>query len=229
MTDRVNAFGKAFPEMKNVGGICVFPNFVPEVKKRLTDHSVRIAAVSASFPTSQTFREIKVAESKAAARAGADELDIVISVGAFLAGDYNFVADDIREIKHAIGRTHLKVILETGLLGDHSNIFKASLLAMDAGADFIKTSTGKAEISATPEAAYLMCRAIKEYYRITGRKVGFKPAGGVATTYDALVYYFIVKDTLGEEWIDPSLFRIGASRLANNLLAAIYPEKVPFF
>jgi len=182
---------------------------------------VKIASVAASFPTSQTFRSIKVNECKLAIEAGADEIDIVISVGAFLGNDFAAVADEIREIKESTGGKLLKVIVESGLLGDYENIFKASMIAMDAGADFIKTSTGKTLVSATPEAAFVMCRAISDFYSETGIKVGFKPAGGITYPSDAIGYYNIVKYCLGEEWLNNSLFRIGSSKLANNLLSEI--------
>jgi deoxyribose-phosphate aldolase len=156
-----------------------------------------------------------------AAEAGADEIDIVMPVGAFMGNDFATVADEIREIKEAIGEKHLKVIVESGLLGDYEQIFKASMIAMDAGADFIKTSTGKTPVSATPEAAFVMCQAIMNFYSETGIKVGFKAAGGIVTSAHALIYYHIVNSCLGESWLENTLFRIGASRLANNILADI--------
>lgn len=220
-TGKVNSFSGRFSNIPNVAAICVFPNLVAVVKEKLTARGVKIAAVAGSFPTSQTFRSLKVTECKMAVEAGADEIDIVIPVGAFLGNDFAGVAEEIREIKGAIGSRQLKVIVEAGLLGDPENIFRASMIAMDAGADFIKTSTGKTPVSATPEAAFIMCRAISVFYSETGIKVGFKPAGGIVTPADAICYYQIVKYCLGEEWLNNSLFRIGASRLANNILSEI--------
>ena len=229
LTGKVNSFSGRFSNIPNVAAICVFPNFVPVVKEKLTVKSVKIASVGGSFPTSQTFRSIKVAECKLAVEEGADEIDIVFPVGAFLGNDFEIVADEIRELKEAIGDRHLKVIVESGLLGDYEQIFKASMIAMDAGADFIKTSTGKTSVSATPEAAYTMCHAIMDFYSETGIRVGFKAAGGIVTTADALTYYNIAKSCLGEEWMNNSLFRIGASRLANNILADISGTRNDYF
>ena len=220
-TGKVNSFSSRFHGVPNIAAICIYPNFVSVVKEKLTAKNVKIASVAGGFPSSQTFRSIKVSESKMAVDAGADEIDIVIPVGSFLGNDYATVADEIREIKGTIGEKQLKVIVESGLLKDSDQIFKASMIAMDAGADFIKTSTGKVNISATPEAAFVMCRAIADFYSETGIKVGFKPAGGIATPGDAIVYYNIVKNCLGNEWLNSKLFRIGASRLANNILSEI--------
>jgi deoxyribose-phosphate aldolase len=220
-TGRVNSFSGRFSNIPNIAGICVFPNFVAVVKEKLTARNVKIAAVAGAFPASQTFRSIKVTECKMAVEAGADEIDIVIPVGAFLGNDFAAVADEIREIKGAIGSKQLKVIVESGLLGDFDHIFRASMIAMDAGADFIKTSTGKTPVSATPEAAFIICRAISDFYSETGIKVGFKASGGITTPEDAIGYYQIVKFCLGEEWLNNTLFRIGASKLANNLLSEI--------
>jgi deoxyribose-phosphate aldolase len=221
LTGKVNSFSGRFSNIPNVAAICVYPNFVPVVKEKLTVKSVRIAAVAGAFPSSQTFRSIKLAECKMAAEAGADEIDIVMPVGAFMGNDFAMVADEICEIKEALGEKHLKVIVESGLLGDYGQIFKASVIAMDAGADFIKTSSGKTPVSATPEAAFVMCQAISNFYSETGIRVGFKAAGGIVKTHDALTYYHIVKSCLGDEWLSNTLFRIGASRLANNILADI--------
>ena len=229
LTGKVNSFSGRFSNIPNVAAICVYPNFVSVVKEKLTVKNVKIASVAGAFPSSQTFRSIKVAECKMAVEAGADEIDIVMPVGAFLGNDFAMVADEIREIKEAIGEKHLKVIVESGLLGDYEQIFKASMIAMDAGADFIKTSTGKTTVSATPEAAFVMCRAIMNFYPETGIKVGFKAAGGIVTSADALTYYNIVKSCLGEEWLTNSLFRIGASRLANNILADISGTRNDYF
>lgn len=220
-TGRVNSFSGRYSNIPNVAAICVFPNFVSVVNEKLTAKNVKIAAVAGGFPTSQTFRSVKVNECKLAIEAGADEIDIVIPVGAFLGNDFAAVADEIREIKESTRGKLLKVIVESGLLGDYENIFKASMIAMDAGADFIKTSTGKTLVSASPEAAFVMCRAISDFYTETGIKVGFKPAGGITYPSDAIGYYNIVKYCLGEEWLNNSLFRIGSSKLANNLLSEI--------
>lgn len=221
LTGKINSFSGRFSNIPNVAAICVYPNFVPVVKEKLTVKTVKIASVAGSFPSSQTFRSIKLAECKMALESGADEIDIVISVGSFLSNDFAAVADEIREIKEAVGDRQLKVIIESGLLGDNGNIFKASMIAMDAGADFIKTSTGKVNISATPEAAFVMCRAISHFYSETGIKVGFKPAGGIVTVNDAITYYRITEHCLGQEWLNNKYFRIGSSRLANNILSEI--------
>ena len=229
LTGKVNSFSGRFSNIPNVAAICVYPNFISFVKEKLTAKNVRIASVAGGFPSSQTFRSLKVAECKMAVEAGADEIDIVMPVGAFLGNDFEQVAEEISEIKEAIGENHLKVIIESGLLGDYDNIFKASMIAMDAGADFIKTSTGKTPVSATPEAAYIMCRAIRDFYDETGIRVGFKAAGGISSTDDALTYFNIVRNSLVEAWINNSLFRIGASRLANNILADISGSRNDYF
>jgi deoxyribose-phosphate aldolase len=220
-TGRVNSFSGRYSNIPNIAAICVYPNFVAVVKEKLSAKNIKIAAVAGAFPSSQTFRSIKVTECKMSVEAGADEIDIVIPVGSFLGNDFAAVADEIREIKSAIGDRQLKVIVESGLLGSSEQIFKASMIAMDAGADFIKTSTGKTPVSATPEAAYVMCMAISDFYSETGIRVGFKAAGGIAVSADAIKYYHIVKHCLGEEWLNNSLFRIGSSRLANNILSEI--------
>lgn len=228
-TDKVNKFDNEYPDLKNVAAICVYPNFAQVVKDTLEVENVKIACVSGGFPSSQTFAEIKVAETALALADGADEIDIVISVGAFLSGDYETMCEEIMEIKDACKNHHLKVILETGALKTASNIKMASILSMYSGADFIKTSTGKQQPAATPEAAYVMCQAIKEYHAETGHKIGFKPAGGINTVHDALVYYTIVKEILGKEWLNNELFRLGTSRLANLLLSEIKGEEIKFF
>lgn len=228
-TDKVNKFDNEYPDLKNVAAICVYPNFAQVVKDTLEVESVKIACVSGGFPSSQTFAEIKVAETALALADGANEIDIVISVGAFLSGDYESMCEEIMEIKEACKDNHLKVILETGALKTASNIKMASILSMYSGADFIKTSTGKQQPAATPEAAYVMCQAVKEYHAETGRKIGFKPAGGINTVHDALVYYTIVKEILGKEWLNNELFRLGTSRLANLLLSEIKGEEIKFF
>jgi deoxyribose-phosphate aldolase len=226
---RVNAFEEEYGDMPNVAAICVYPNFAGTVRMNLEVSDVNIAAVSGGFPSSQTFTEIKVAETMLAVKDGADEIDMVINVGDMLAGNYEEVCDDISELKSACGEAHLKVILETGALKTAETIKKASLLAIYSGADFIKTSTGKQEPAATLEAAYVMCQAIKEYYDKTGKKIGFKPAGGISTTADAIKYYCVVAAVLGEDWLNNTYFRIGASRLANNLLTDICGKEVKFF
>lgn len=228
-TEKVNEFVDKYPELDNVAAICVYPNMAEIVSDTLEADNVKIACVSGGFPSSQTFMEVKVAETAMAIHTGAEEIDIVMPVGKFLCEDYEGMCDEIGELKDICGEKPLKVILETGALRSASNIKKAALLAMYSGADFIKTSTGKEAISATPEAALVMCEAIKEYYQETGRKVGFKAAGGIDTVKKALAYYTIVKEVLGEEWLNNGLFRIGASRLANQLLSEITGEEVKFF
>ncbi|MBQ2779207.1 MAG: deoxyribose-phosphate aldolase [Bacteroidaceae bacterium] len=228
-TERVNEFDERYPHLKNVAAICVYPNYAKIVSQSLEVESVGIACVSGGFPSSQTFQEIKVAETALALHDGATEIDIVLSVGKFLSGDYESVCDEIQELKSICGEKHLKVILETGALKSAENIKKASILSIYSGADFIKTSTGKESPAATPEAAYVMCSTIKEYYEKTGIKIGFKPAGGINTVHDALVYYTIVKEVLGEEWLTNELLRLGTSRLANLLLGEILGEETKFF
>ena len=228
-TEKVNEFVDKYPDLDNVTAICVYPNMAEIVSDTLEADDVKIACVSGGFPSSQTFMEVKVAETAMAIHTGAEEIDIVMPVGKFLCEDYEGMCDEIGELKDICGEKPLKVILETGALRSASNIKKAALLAMYSGADFIKTSTGKEAISATPEAALVMCEAIKEYYQETGRKVGFKAAGGIDTVKKALAYYTIVKEVLGEEWLNNGLFRIGASRLANQLLSEITGEEVKFF
>ena len=228
-TEKVNKFDDEFPDLKNVAAICVYPNFAEVVKNTLDVDGINIACVSAGFPSSQTFIEVKIAETAMALMEGADEIDIVISIGKFLSGDYETMCEEIQELKDTCKERHLKVILETGALKTASNIKKASILSMYSGADFIKTSTGKQQPAATPEAAYVMCEAIKEYYEKTGNKIGFKPAGGINTVNDALIYYTIVKEILGEEWLNNDLFRLGTSRLANLLLSDIKGEDIKFF
>ena len=228
-TEKVNKFDDEFPDLKNVAAICVYPNFAEVVKNTLDVDGINIACVSAGFPSSQTFIEVKIAETAMALMEGADEIDIVISIGKFLSGDYETMCEEIQELKDTCKERHLKVILETGALKTASNIKKASILSMYSGADFIKTSTGKQQPAATPEAAYVMCEAIKAYYEKTGNKIGFKPAGGINTVNDALIYYTIVKEILGEEWLNNKLFRLGTSRLANLLLSDIKGEDIKFF
>ena len=227
-TEKVNEFVDKYPDLDNVAAICVYPNMAEIVSDSLEADNVKIACVSGGFPSSQTFMEVKVAETAMAIHAGAEEIDIVMPIGKFLCDDYEGMCDEIGELKDICGDKTLKVILETGALRTASNIKKAAILAMYSGADFIKTSTGKEAISATPEAALVMCEAIKEYHRETGRKVGFKAAGGIDTVKKALAYYTIVKEVLGEEWLNNGLFRIGTSRLTNLLLSDIIGEEVKF-
>ena len=228
-TEKVNEFVDKYPDLDNVAAICVYPNMAEIVSDSLEADNVKVACVSGGFPSSQTFMEVKVAETAMAIHAGAEEIDIVMPIGKFLCDDYEGMCDEISELKDICGEKTLKVILETGALRTASNIKKAAILAMYSGADFIKTSTGKEAISATPEAALVMCEAIKEYHRETGRKVGFKAAGGIDTVKKALAYYTIVKEVLGEEWLNNGLFRIGTSRLTNLLLSDIIGEEVKFF
>lgn len=228
-TERVNDFEEQYGELPPVAAICVYPNFAQVVRAVLEVSSVDIACVSGGFPSSQTFPEIKVAETALAVEGGADEIDIVLNVGDFLDGDWESVCDEIAEIKAACRDARLKVILETGALKTAENIRAASVLAMYSGADFLKTSTGKDYPGASLEAAYVMCQCIKEYHSKTGTMIGFKAAGGVATTDDALGYYTVVKEVLGEQWLTNEWFRIGASRLANNILGDIVGEPVKFF
>lgn len=228
-TQRVNRFEEEYAELDNVASICVYPNFAEVVSTNLDADSVHTTVVAAGFPSSQTFDEIKVAECSLAVAYGADEVDIVINVGQMLAGQYEEMCDTIQECKAACRDAIFKVILETGALQKAELIAKASVLAMYAGADFIKTSTGKISVAATPEAALVMCKMIKAYYEETGNKVGFKVAGGVKTPEDAVKYYCIVKAVLGEEWLTKNLYRIGASSAANNLLSAIVGKETKHF
>jgi len=228
MVNKVNNFKANYPALPNVGAICVYPALVPVVKEYLSAN-VGIAAVCAGFPASQTFIEVKVAETAMCVMEGATEIDVVISIGKFLDEKYQEVYEELTEIKATCREAHLKVILETGALKSASNIKKASFLAMSAGADFIKTSTGKIPIAATLEATYIMCQAIKEWHKKTGIKVSYKPAGGIVTTEDAVKHYTLVKEILGAEWLSNTMFRFGASRLANNLLSSIEGEEVKYF
>ena len=228
-TEHVNAFEEEHPEMKNVAAICVYPNFAQVVRAVLEVSSVDIACVAGGFPSSQTFPEVKVAEVALAVEGGADEIDIVLNVGYFLDGDYESLCDEIAEIKHSCRDARLKVILDSGALKTAENIRNAAILSMYSGADFIKTSTGKEYPGADLQAAYVMCQCIKEYYEKTGRMVGFKPAGGVRTPEDAVGYYCIVREVLGEKWLTNEFFRLGASGLANNLLTAITGTETKFF
>lgn len=228
-TEKVNQFETEHPEMPNVAAICVYPNFAQVVRAVLEVSEVDIACVSGGFPSSQTYPEVKVAETALAVSGGADEIDIVLNVGDFLDGDYQEVCDEIAELKETCRESRLKVILETGALKSAENIRNASILAMYSGADFIKTSTGKEYPGATLEAGYVMLQCIKEYYNATGRMVGFKPSGGVRTPEEAVGYYCLVKEILGDKWLTNEYFRIGASGLANNLLTAIFGTETKFF
>ena len=227
--EKVNEFDDKYPELGHVATVCVYPNFAKICHDTLENEDVEIACVSGSFPSSQTFIEVKVAETALAIKDGATEIDIVMPVGKFLSEDFEGVADDIAELKAVCGDKKMKVILETGSLKTASNIKKASILSMYAGADYIKTSTGKLEPAATPEAAFVMCQAIKEYYEKTDIQIGFKPAGGMKTVKDALTYYTIVKEVLGEKWLTNQWLRLGTSSLANKLLSDITGEEVKFF
>jgi deoxyribose-phosphate aldolase len=220
---------KNYPDMPNVAAVCVFPNFAAKVSEVLAGTGVKTAAVAAAFPTAQTFREVRIIETSMAVEKGADEIDIVMPLGPFMERKYSQVAAEISELRDAASNATLKVIIESGLLGSPENIYTASMIAMDAGADFIKTSTGKAAVSATPEAAWVMCMAIESFYRETGIRIGLKPAGGIVSVADAKLYYAIVEQVLGEDWLTPELFRIGASRLANNILSEVSGESVEYF
>lgn len=227
--EKVNKFDDEYPELGHVATVCVYPNFAKVCHDTLENENVEIACVSACFPSSQSFIEVKIAETALAIKDGATEIDIVIPVGKFLNGDYEGMCEEIQEIKDVCGDVKLKTILETGCLKTASNIKKASILAMYSGADYIKTSTGKLEPAATPEAAFVMCQAIKEYYDKTGTQIGFKPAGGMKTVEDALTYYTIVKEVLGEKWLTNKYLRLGTSSLANKLLSDIVGKEVVFF
>ncbi len=236
LVEKVNAFGASYPEWPLPASICVYPNFAAVVDKaRKCD--VNITVVSACFPSSQSFLEVKLRECELAVEQGADEVDIVLALNAFLAGDYETAAEEIRQVRACIDKVaerqnrhvHLKVILETGLLRTPEAVAQASFLAMEAGADFIKTSTGKVDVNATPAAAYVMCECIAKYHEATGKKIGFKPAGGISSAADALCYYSIVSSILGKEWLNKDLFRFGVSRVANSILSAVEQKTVSFF
>lgn len=227
--EKVNAFDEEYPDLPNVAAICVYPNFAQVVRTVLDVSSVKIACVSGAFPTAQSFPEVKITETALAVADGTDEIDIVFNCGNYFGGDWEEVADEIAEQKHSCRHARLKVILETGALKTAENIRNAAILSMYSGADFIKTSTGKVYDGATLEAAYVMAQCIKEYHAATGRMVGFKASGGVSTTEDAVKYYTVIKEVLGEEWLTNEYFRIGASRLANNLLSDILGKEIKFF
>lgn len=228
-TEKVNSFEEQYPQLRPVAAICVYPNFAAVVRAVLEVSDVRVACVSGAFPSSQSFEEVKIAETSLAVANGADEIDIVFNLGYYLDGDYESVADEIAEQKEACRDAHLKVILETGALKTAANIKRASVLSMYSGADFIKTSTGKEYPGASLEAAYVMAQCIKEYYQKTGRKVGLKVSGGVRSTEEAVKYYTLVKEVLGEEWLSNEYFRIGASSLANALLSSILGQETKHF
>lgn len=234
---KVNELPEKYPDYPLPASICVFPNFAHVVRAGRISEEVHVTTVSSCFPSAQSFLEVKVRECELAVEDGADEVDIVLALNSFLAGDYEKAAEEIRVIKAAIDakaaslgrKVILKAILETGLLVTPENIARASFLAMEAGADFIKTSTGKVEVNATPMAAYIMCECIRRYYEVSGRKVGFKAAGGISTAKDAAAYFLIVSSVLGKEWLDKSLFRFGVSRLGNSLMGEIEQQTIKFF
>lgn len=236
LVNKVNAFQLSRPEWPLPASICVYPNFAAVVKNA-RECDFNITVVSACFPSSQSFLEVKLKECEMAVEQGADEVDIVLALNAFLAGDYETAAEEIRQVRACIDKVaekqgrhvHLKVILETGLLRVPEKIAVASFLAMEAGADFIKTSTGKVDINATPTAAFVMCECIAKYYAATGKKIGFKPAGGISSAADALCYYSIVSSVLGKEWLNKELFRFGVSRVANSLISAVEQATVSYF
>ncbi len=236
LVEKVNAFHNTFPEWPYPASVCVYSNFASTVKE-VRKGDFNITVVSACFPSSQSFLEVKLREVEMAVEQGADEVDIVLALNAFFAGDYESAAEEIRQVRRVIDETagkqgrkvHLKVILETGLLKTPENIAEASFLAMEAGADFIKTSTGKVDINATPQSAYVMCECIAKYYSATGKKIGFKPAGGISSAADALCYYSIVASLLGKEWLNKELFRFGVSRVANSILSAVEQKTVSYF
>ena len=228
-TQRVNDFENDYPQYPHVAAICVYSNFAEVVRTNLDVEGVDVCVVAAGFPSSQTFQAVKVADVALAREAGADEIDIVLNVGMLLDGNYEELSDEIIELKHTARGAKLKVILETGCLKTAELIRNASILAMYSDADFIKTSTGKIYSGASLEAAYVMCRCIREYYETTGRRVGFKAAGGVRSTEDAVAYYTIDREVLGEEWLDADHFRIGASSLANNILSSLEGSPVKYF
>lgn len=236
LVEKVNSFRATYQGWPLPASVCVYPNFASVVKD-LRTCDFNITVVSACFPSSQSFVEVKLKECEMAVERGADEVDIVLALNAFLAGDYDKAAEEIAAVRRCIDavaerqgrKVHLKVILETGLLRTPENIAKASFLAMEAGADFIKTSTGKVDVNATPVAAYVMCECIAKYYAATGKKIGFKPAGGISSAADALCYYSIVSTVLGKEWLNKDYFRFGVSRVANSLLSAVEQKTVTFF
>ena len=236
LVGKVNAFQKDYPEWPLPASVCVYSNFAAVVAaERKCDFNITV--VSACFPSSQSFLEVKLKECEIAVEQGADEVDIVLALNKFLAGDSEGAAEEIRQVRACIDavaakqgrKVHLKVILETGLLRTPEKIAEASFLAMEAGADFIKTSTGKVDVNATPAAAYVMCECIAKFYHVTGKKIGFKPAGGISSAADALCYYSIVSSILGKEWLNREYFRFGVSRVANSILSAVEEKTVSYF
>jgi len=229
MCDQVNLLDEGYPSLPSPAAVCVYPRFVETARKTLSNPLVSLASVAGGFPASQTFMAVKLLETELALETGADEIDVVMSVGCFLAGEFEEVFEEVNQFKSMLGPDqHLKVILESGILPDLVSVQKASILCMEAGADFIKTSTGKAATGATPEAFVVMCNAIKSYYEKTGKKIGIKPAGGISDPETAYLYYSIVKETLGESWLSPEKFRIGASKLANGLIKSIFEKEGDF-
>lgn len=229
MVEHVNRFASDYADLPHVAAVCAYPAFTELIAKSLEVDGVEITNVTGNFPSSQSRMEVKVAETSLAVQDGATNIDIVMPVGKFLSGNYEEVCDDINEMKQACGDVPMKVILETGDLQNLSNVKKAALLSMYAGADYIKTSTGKEKVSATPEAVYVMCQAIKEYYDKTGIQIGLKPAGGINTVMDAITYYTILQEVCGEKWLDNYWFRLGTSRLTNLLLSEIIGKEVKYF
>ena len=237
LVEKVNRLPEMFPDYPAPASICVYPNFGPTVRSLKKDPKVHVTNVASCFPSAQSFLEVKVRECELAVENGADEIDIVLALNAFLAGEEDRAFEEIVAMKKAIDKTAaavgrevvLKVILETGILASPEKIAEASLLAMEAGADFIKTSTGKVEVNATPMAAYVMCEAIHRFHEVTGRRVGFKAAGGISNAQDAIYYYSIVAKVLGQEWLNPKYFRFGVSRLGNNLVSAIEGKEIKYF
>lgn len=236
LVGKVNAFNDTYPDWPLPASICVFSNFAKTVKDaRKKDFNITV--VSACFPSSQSFLEVKLKECEMAVEQGADEVDIVLALNSFLAGNYEAAAEEIRLVRKCIDevadrqgrKVHLKVILETGLLRTPERIAQASFLAMEAGADFIKTSTGKVDVNATPAAAYVMCECIAKYHAVTGKKIGFKPAGGISSAADALCYYSIVASILGKDWLNKEFFRFGVSRVANSILSAVEQKTVSYY
>ncbi len=237
LVNKVNEFQDQFSEYPLPASICVYPNFAKVVKETRKNEDVHVTVVSACFPSSQSFLDVKLLECKMAVEQGADEVDIVLALNSFLAGDYDAASNEIREVRKTVDaaaaaqgrKVTLKVILETGLLSTGENIANASFLAMEAGADFIKTSTGKVDVNATPFAAYVMCECIRKYYEVTGKKVGFKPAGGMTSAKDAVTYYSVVASVLGKEWLNKGSLRFGVSRVGNSILSEVEKKTVTYF
>ncbi|HCC69833.1 MAG TPA: deoxyribose-phosphate aldolase [Bacteroidales bacterium] len=227
--EKVNNYSFVFPDLPAFAGICVYPRLVHVVKKNLEDPTIKIASVAGGFPSSQTTTAVKTLEVREALDAGADEIDMVMPVGEFLRGNKNYIKDEIAEIKNIMADKHLKIIIESGVLSEPEMIFDASMLAIESGADFIKTSSGKEKESASPEDVYIMCHAIRDFYHDRGIMVGIKPAGGISTYKDAVIYYSIIEMILGKEWLLPENFRIGASSLANSLLSEVEGRNVDYF